>query len=582
MSKLWRLLSLLAPYKKIVIEVLIFQLLIIVFTLPQPFLIKYLIDKGTIYSNVPVLQILIVLVFLMSLCAFLYFITNYTLLLISNIVAFRTRLTYFNHIQNLSFSTFDRLEIGDLLSRFKDLSLSLPPVIAGMVGAIGNITAVITYTVLIIFIYPGIAVVLVLALVASGIVFIPLAKRLNRSFRDRARKAGEIISKTMEYLNGIKLIQAMAAENITNKRLEKLMRDFKELDIRSGRIKLVMETFNALFISVVTVICLWLALRLVLTGDISLGTMTAMLALITYMAIPIRKLIQLAGRIQETIVHLARYDEIIQIQPEIHNPTSAIAFSSEVKGKINLSGVGFSYDQTSPVLEGINVAIEPGEMVAIVGKSGAGKTTLSNLIPRFYDIKKGKILIDDQDIRSLDLHSLRQQIAVVPQDPTIFTGTVRENLCFGCPDVDMEKVIKVAKDANIHDTIMSLPKQYETWIGYRGYRLSGGERQRLTIAQALILDRPILIMDEATSYLDVESEAQIQKTLEQLRNKKTILVIAHRLTTVRKADQILVLDNHRIVESGSHEELMAKSGMYQHLVEEFLAPMFTPEVTDAE
>ena len=581
MSKLWRLFSLLAPYKRFTVEILIFQLLIIIFTLPQPFLIKYLIDKGTVYSNVPVLKILLVLVFLMSLCAFLYFITNYSLLLISNAVSYRVRTKYFSHLQRLSFTTFDKLEVGDLISRFKDLSFSLPPVVTGIVGAIGNIAAIITYTVLIIIIYPGITIVLVLALIASAIIFVPLAKSLNRAFRRRSIKAGEITGKTMDYLGGIKLIQALAAEKITNRRLENLMGDFKDLDIKAGRLKLIMETINTLFISVVTVICLWLSLQLVLTGDISLGTLTAILALLAYMAMPIRKVVQLAGRVQETIVHLSRYDEIISLEPEIKSAPSAIKISERVNGKITIDGVGFSYDQYAPVLTGISAEIQPGELVAIVGKSGSGKTTLSNLIPRFYDVNKGRILIDDNDIRSLDLDSLRHQISVVPQDPVIFTGTVRDNISFGCPDADMETIIKAAKEANIHDTIMSLPKQYETWIGYRGFRLSGGERQRLSIARALILDRPIIIMDEATSYLDVQSEAQIQATLEKLRGNHTVIIIAHRLTTVRKADQILVLEDNRIVESGNHEVLMERSGVYRHLVEAFLAPM-VKESTNVE
>jgi ABC-type multidrug transport system fused ATPase/permease subunit len=242
---------------------------------------------------------------------------------------------------------------------------------------------------------------------------------------------------------------------------------------------------------------------------------------------------------------------------------------ARVQGHIELKDLRFGYNGNQ-VLDGVSVDIQPGEKVAIVGASGAGKTTLANLIPRFYDLQGGSIALDGQDIRTLTLESLREQIAVVPQDPFIFSGTVQENIAFGKPDAPLDEVIEAAKAANIHDRIVQMPKGYRTQVGERGYQLSGGEKQRITIARALIFDRPILILDEATSYLDVENEERVQQALVRLMEGRTTLIIAHRLSTVRSADKILVLKDRKIAECGRHEELMQLNGQYAHLIKRFI------------
>ena len=278
---------------------------------------------------------------------------------------------------------------------------------------------------------------------------------------------------------------------------------------------------------------------------------------------------ELFSRMQIAMVDLGRYDEILRQSPQITAPQGATD-APAASGEIRIADLCFGYHANRPVLDGVTVDIPPGRKVAIVGESGVGKTTLGNLIPRFYELDSGRILLDGRDIRTLTLESLRSQIAWVPQDPFIFNGTVRENIAFGKPEATLDEVSNAARNAYIHDRIMEMPEGYETRVGERGYQLSGGERQRITVARALLLDRPILILDEATSYLDVESEARLQRALDRLMEGRTTLLIAHRLSTVRRADQILVLKDKKIVECGSHDDLVAQGGYYAHLVKEFL------------
>lgn len=568
-ASFWKLLSLMRPYRRYLLLVLLFQLLVLAFTVPQPWLIKHLIDRGTVYENFPVAEVISVIVLMIAAAGVLSFLVEYILLVLANTICYHLRGRFFAHLQGLSFRFFDSWESGDLFTRFREVSVSLPQVLSGLGASLGDVLAVVVYGGLVVYINPPVALIIFLAAAASGAVLLPIARRLHRALRQRAIQTSRVNGVLFETLSGIRVIQSLVAEKITQSEMQSHLRRLKFLEMRSGVLRLVSLGAARMILSVLIIVCLWYALGMVQREQLTLGTLSALLAILTFLILPVRRLMELLSRMQMAMVDLARYEEILEQRPDVASPQGGIDVASAA-GHLEIADLHFGYRSDRPVLEGVTVDIRPGRKVAIVGESGAGKTTLGNLIPRFYDLDSGRILLDGRDIRTLSLESLRSQIAWVPQDPFIFNRTVRENIAFGRPEATLDEVSQAARNAYIHDRIMEMPEGYETRVGERGYQLSGGERQRITIARALLLNRPILILDEATSYLDVESEAQLQRALDRLMAERTTLVIAHRLSTVRRADQILVLKDKKIVECGKHEELVAQGGYYAHLVSEFL------------
>jgi subfamily B ATP-binding cassette protein MsbA len=472
----------------------------------------------------------------------------------------------YSHLQTLSLSFFDRTPTGVLMARITND-------VNSMQGAVSN---AVTGMIKDFFTFLGLLGVIFYRdwlLAIFAILVFPLAAYPFIRFGRKLRKISKRTLETMAYIStflqetifGHRIVKAFNMEAYENRRF----RDANERYFRylMKRVKVralsnpVMEWLAYLGIGAF----IWVGGYRVISGVMTVGDFFSFMTAMALLYDPMRGLSKVNLLIQEGVVAARRVFAILDLKPEVTDAPDAWSlqsFSQEIKYR----DVSFRYDEEM-VLNRISFTVKPGEKVALVGSSGAGKTTLVNLLPRFYDVTKGKILIDGMDIRHVTLQSLRNQIGVVSQQTLLFNDTVRNNIAYGRPDIPAEEVIKAATMADAHDFIVKLPQGYDTVIGEQGVRLSGGQRQRISIARALLKNAPILILDEATSSLDTESEREVQAALDRLMEKRTVLVIAHRLSTVRNVDRILVLSEGRIVEEGVHKELMAIGGEYKKLYE---------------
>lgn len=474
----------------------------------------------------------------------------------------------FDHYEKLSFSYYDQHNSGQMMSKLvsdlfdiselahhgpENLFISLIKIVGSFLFLF-----VINWRLAI----PMLVLVVVMLIFSYG-----QNRKMQETFMDNRRKIGDINSSLQDTLSGIRVVQSFANERIEQEKFNKSNEGFLVSKDANYRCMGSFMSGNLFFQGMMYLITLVFGGWLIAHGQMEVADLAMYALYIGIFISPIQILVELTEMMQKGLSGFRRFLDVVETEPEITNAPDA-ELLDDVKGDVNYENVFFHYsDDDTPVLENVSFHIPAGKSIALVGPSGSGKTTICSLLPRFYDVTGGKITVDGKDVRKLTLESLRNQIGLVQQDVYLFCGSIRENIAYGKPDATMEEIEDAAKKANIHDFIMELPDGYETFVGERGTRLSGGQKQRISIARVFLKNPPILILDEATSALDNESERWIQQSLEELAKNRTTITIAHRLSTIRNADEILVVADNGIAERGTHDELIARGGIYAHYYE---------------
>ncbi len=567
MRHLFRLRVYLRPYWRQILVSLVLLLALTGLSLVIPEIIRQVIDVGLKQSNVSYLiKAALVLLGIGVLNAIFTYLQRYNTEWIASHIGYDLRNRLYNHIQHLPFSYHDHAQTGQLISRTIEDVRSVERFAGSSVVELVQVGLLLVgVTVLLFITSPRLAAISLLPMIPLVLLTTDFGKRVSDYFLDVDNALGDLSARLQENVSGVQVVRAFAREPHEIKRFERANKI-----LFTSRIKVNFEWSKIMpssqfLVTVGTLLILWFGGQMVMGGNMTIGELVAFNSYLLLLSAPAQQLTWLVNAAGEAAAGTQRAFTVLDTPLEIEAEPDKPVLPT-LSGQVDFSNVSFQYQgENSSALQNISLTVRPNQIVALIGTTGSGKTSLVNLIPRFYDVTQGAVLVDGYDVRQVNLVSLRRQIGIVLQTSLLFSSTIRENIAYGTPDASMDEIIAAAKAAQAHEFIQELPEGYDTVVGERGITLSGGQRQRVAIARALLLNPRILILDDSTSSVDTQTELQIQRALINLMVGRTTFVIAHRLSTVHRADLILVMDEGKIVEQGTHTELLARGGLYREI-----------------